>query len=538
MTRTMLAFLLLLSSSLALSGYDEEGKLELDPDWKCSLDSQKLSSNDYPITRGAAKSGKINCQRPDGKAAFYAVLKSGNILNEKIFNHEGKIEQESLFQSDGTVLKIIYDSYSGKKQTERSYNTKAQYEGISKFYYPSGKVEIEESYKHGELEGMKRSYDEEGRIKEVSWNKNGQTILSYWKDPLSSKLLRIECEKNTESPYPEHQKYCGFPGQSQVFELYGLVDGKLQVERKVAFTRGVISYEEKWSEGKIKMRTEQSDSQVTEWVYDEEGNIKELSVSLPYKDSALMTLTYEGGKLSRVECGKKAYRREDDEACGFTKQVDVSLYEFIPGTKNLRVHSIVTMKNGKVLKSVENIGDQKREMDTSSKTTREKYPDGSIKSEKGCDRGSCYEKKMFPDGKISYEFQSKPSGVELKEYYQNGKMKRFIESEGKEGHKSVKEERYDDQGRLTYSGEKIVKGDFTETGLRIGLHKEFSEGVIRTESIYTSRGELQKKLDFDKLGKPIQEETYQNNLLLTRTLIKDGKRLPTKKFHPDGSLAQ
>ncbi|MBF1205055.1 MAG: hypothetical protein HXM13_03365, partial [Fusobacterium periodonticum] len=49
-------------------------------------------------------------------------------------------------------------------------------EGISKIYYPSGKLQVEVNFKDNEADGIFREYDETGKIINQETYKNGQLI--------------------------------------------------------------------------------------------------------------------------------------------------------------------------------------------------------------------------------------------------------------------------------------------------------------------------------------------------------------------------
>ena len=71
---------------------------------------------------------------------------------------------------------VIFYYPSGKIRAECTYRNNVL-EGVSKHFFEDGKVRVKENYKNGKLEGLSKYYFENGQVEFEKYFKNG--LLKY-----------------------------------------------------------------------------------------------------------------------------------------------------------------------------------------------------------------------------------------------------------------------------------------------------------------------------------------------------------------------
>ncbi|WP_338376685.1 toxin-antitoxin system YwqK family antitoxin [uncultured Flavobacterium sp.] len=113
--------------------------------------------------------GKCTDFYDNGTIKTIAEWSKGLLDGDAIFYYEnGKIEAEGKFNKNSKVGLWKYYDHNGVIKTEETFtykNKKSVKEGTFKYYYPSGKVKIIDTYKNDFVQGESYEYYETGKLK-------------------------------------------------------------------------------------------------------------------------------------------------------------------------------------------------------------------------------------------------------------------------------------------------------------------------------------------------------------------------------------
>lgn len=231
----------------------------------------------------------------------------------------------------------------------------------------------------------------------------------------------------------------------------------------------------------------------------------------------------ENGKLILLKCSEKSVVAEDRMLCGYTgKPSQVQIYN-----------------NGKVSERASYFKGQIKK--------REKYfADGKLAREESIDGKKLAIKTYFPNGKLQTQYSTIEDAFDGKEiefydsgaksresrwakgqelertmFYMNGRPKKRMKFELKNGGSTVFVEDYFDKGNIQARGEFKLKnpgvkwemlGSQSADVTPLGWHKFFREnGKMDNEVLYNDKGQITQKKEYDKMGKLAKDEQFNSD---------------------------
>ena len=254
------------------------------------------------------------------------------------------------------------------------------------------------------------------------------------------------------------------------------------------------------------------------------------------KQHGLMRDYWESGQLQSERCYQNGNSVEGTNACTGKSGVEV-VKEFSADGK---VRRSTTVKDGKS-------NGEAQEFDRDGRLVRStQYADGrrdgleKLFKDGKLERQTTYkagrrdgpETVFFPDGKPSEENVWKDDRKEsFTLWWMNGKKKHAETPAGE----LVKRQRWHDTGQLELE-ETFRRGGYSD--LREGPSKRWSESGTLLEELTFQKGKqhgVQKRF-FDKSGKPLDEETWEQGMRTSRReWDENGTLLRDEQFNPDGS---
>ncbi len=346
---------------LSMTHFDQDGKFYLDPNWECKLDGKSFERPDGILEKKERVSGTLVCFS-SGKTVFEATFKEGEVYAFKTIGTNKVVEEtfKILGRGQYEIARFAGTLGHNPKQSLTQYNEKDQEHGTTQYYSQKGKLEKEQQFRDGELEGWSRTYYESGQLNLSEWYTKNRLVLSYAMDERQEKMLSLDCYSQNPDDYPSQdlQKLCGFNWPRVAHEIYTIKDGKIILEKKITFHKGKAQEEAHYKNNIISIQYKNTHDLSLKKEFNERGKLKvleayQLQDTPGYTKTSgkrLFKIGYVDGEVSRLECGSRAYFDEDRKLCGFDGETKVALHAFKPGTKNLIITETVIMKDGKVHK--------------------------------------------------------------------------------------------------------------------------------------------------------------------------------------------
>lgn len=155
---------------------------------RCELNGKSVNPNNGNETAGLT--GMLRCKDED----------SGKLQREQELRNGKNMGLERFFDRDGKLMK------------ERTVNERGNTQGVSKQFWPNGKVKSEENADNGETQGVVRQFYEAGSLRRLSYMQERREVLEIGFNPDGS-YNELRC--HTASLIPEDRTPCGFAGKAE-----------------------------------------------------------------------------------------------------------------------------------------------------------------------------------------------------------------------------------------------------------------------------------------------------------------------------------
>ncbi len=141
---------------------------------------------------------------------------------------------------------VLYDS-TGKILLEEAQYAQGQYHGLRKIYYPTGELQIEETYQNGLFEGPYRTYYKNGKV-ELEGQYINNAMSGAWKRyyPSGQLMEVVQFENNEENgPFIEYYENGALKAKGNYLEgdkedgLLLLYDSTGSLIRKMNCKKGI-----------------------------------------------------------------------------------------------------------------------------------------------------------------------------------------------------------------------------------------------------------------------------------------------------------
>lgn len=349
---------------LSVASFDQDGKFYLNQNWDCELNGQPFKVENGILDKKENISGHLQCSS-EKKTVYDATFKNGEVYEFKTIGANRVIEETFTLNKNGNyeIVRFAGTQALNPKQSITQYNSNDQEHGTTKYFSQKGKLEKEQQFQNGQLEGWSKTYYESGKENLSEWFSKNELTLSFNRDENQKKLLGLECLSKDEADYPldELKRLCGFNWPLTTHAIYALKDGKVVLDKKVLFKKGFSQEETSFLNDKISSTRVKKNGLILKKIFNDEEKLKVIegyqAVDAPgnmqERGRRLFKIDYIEGEVSRLDCGNQGYFEEDKKLCGFKSEAIVSFYSYRPGTKELEKIKTVIMKDGKEYKPKE-----------------------------------------------------------------------------------------------------------------------------------------------------------------------------------------
>jgi len=178
---------------------------------RCELNGEPVNPSNGSTTAG--KTGIMRCRTEAGVLQREEELRNGKYVGKRII-------------------------YGNEGRKEHLVNEQGNLDGLSREFYPDGKLREEATYANGERVGLSRRYFANGRIERIAFAgapRERGAVLEYLED---GKLRGVQCAPR--SLMPEDRAPCGFGGAPSKLELYTGGRGQPRLDARASYRDGVL----------------------------------------------------------------------------------------------------------------------------------------------------------------------------------------------------------------------------------------------------------------------------------------------------------
>jgi antitoxin component YwqK of YwqJK toxin-antitoxin module len=172
----------------------------------CELNGEPINTANGNTTKG--KTGLIRCKdRDTGVLQREQELKDGNFMGLVRFYRQGQLEQE------------------------HRVNERGNRDGLSREFYPNGKVKSEETYENGSTVGLRRTFSPEGALRRASFHAPQASEVASAEFTDAGQLSDLRCsDKPVLAPAFDDAKACGFGGSAttELFSSKGVLKARVR----------------------------------------------------------------------------------------------------------------------------------------------------------------------------------------------------------------------------------------------------------------------------------------------------------------------